>query len=54
MIKIWAIKFLGSIGEVRYETEAYAWRAVHELLEEAFGENYGVTEIADYDVVKVA
>jgi hypothetical protein len=45
------ISFMGLVGSISYDTEALAWRAVHELLEEAFGENYGATELGEYNIV---
>lgn len=44
------VRWIG--GEaVTYSTEALAWRAVHEMLEEAFGDDYTAVELALYRVV---
>jgi len=51
---MYAISFLGTRSTVvSYRTEGEAWRAVHEILEEAFGDNYGETEINCYGVFKI-
>ena len=50
---MYAIAYLGSINIVRYASEALAGRAIHELLEEAFGDNYGDTEIEEYSIVLI-
>lgn len=47
---MYAIVHNGSAGVVRYRTRREALRAVHELLEEAFGDNYGEAEVAEYAV----
>lgn len=39
------------VGVVKYKSEDFAWRAVHEVLEEGFGENYGEKELAEYKVI---
>jgi len=39
------------VGRVAYDTEAHAWRAVHELLEETFGYLYDEDDVNEYDVV---
>lgn len=50
---MYAIIWNGSKGIVTYRTEADAWRAVHELLEETFGFEYDETVLAEYDVCKI-
>ena len=40
-----------STGVVEYKSRDLAWRAIHEVLEETFGDNYGERELAEYDVV---
>lgn len=48
---MFALIWRGYDNSVRYDSAAEAWRAAHELLEEAFGENYGADELAEYDVI---
>lgn len=51
VIEMFKISFSGITGTVGYATEALAWRAVHELLEEVFGDAYGETELAAFEIV---
>ena len=53
---MWRIEYLDKDGSstegvVEYPTADEAWRAIHEQLEEAFGDNYGKPELKHYRVV---
>lgn len=50
---VFITKGVRSVSPVHRATEDLAWRGVHELLEEAYGDNYGEAELAEYDVVAV-
>lgn len=50
---MYAVIYNGHADGITYATEAQAWRAVHELLEEGFGANYGEAELAKYAVQAV-